>query len=129
MGLEGLAPGRGGGTGGEGGRCAVVVELRGLPYAQGPSPAILDPGGRQVWPDPGRVRGVPSEVVDRSGIALFFRPGEFREEGYARVYRAQALQTRSRGEGNPFRELVVVGEEDARRLREAPPTCQLVFIR
>lgn len=128
-GPEGLPPGRGTGAGGEEGRCAVVVELMGLPYAQGPSPAILDPAGRQVWPEAERVRGVPTEVVDRSGIALFFRPGEFREEGYARVVRVRALQTRSRGEGNPFRELVVVGEEDARRLREAPPTCQLVFIR
>lgn len=107
----------------------MVVELGGLPYAQGPSPALLDPSGRQVWPDPERVRGVPTEVVDRSGIALFFRPGEFREEGYAWVVRVRALATRSRGERNPFRELAVVSEEDARKLREAPPTCQLVFIR
>lgn len=126
---EALGPGSGPGVGGESGRCAVVVELRGLPYAQGPSPAILDPEGRQVWPEPGRVQGVPSEVVDRSGIALFFRPGEFREEGFSRVYRVRALSTRARGPQNRFPELVVVSREEAEKVRLAPSTCQLVFIR
>ncbi|WP_243028020.1 hypothetical protein [Thermus albus] len=129
LGQEGLFPGRGGEGGKEAGRCAVVVELHGLPYAQGPSPAILDPEGRQVWPDPHRVQGVPTEVVDRSGIALFFRPGEFREEAYKTLWRVRALATRPRGPQNPFPELVVVSEEAARRLKGAPPECQLVFLR
>ncbi|MDW8358900.1 hypothetical protein [Thermus sp.] len=129
LGREGLPPVGKGGSGEEGARCAVVVELRGLPYAQGPSPAILDPQGRLVWPDPKRVQGVPTEVVDRSGIALFFRPGEFREEDYARVYRVRALATRPRTPGSRFPELVVVGEEEAKLLLEVPPTCQAVFIR
>lgn len=126
---EGLGPSSGPGAGGESGRCAVVVELHGLPYAQGPSPAILDPEGRQVWPEPSRVQGVPSEVVDRSGIALFFRPGEFREEGFSRVYRVRALSTRARAPQSRFPELVVVSREEAERVRQAPSTCQLVFIR
>lgn len=126
---EGLGPSSGPGAGRESGRCAVVVELHGLPYAAGPSPAILDPEGRQVWPEPGRVQGVPSEVVDRSGIALFFRPGEFREEGFSRVYRVRALSTRARGPQNRFPELVVVSREEAEKVRLAPSTCQLVFIR
>lgn len=115
--------------GGESGRCAVVVELHGLPYAQGPSPAILDPEGHQVWPEPTRVQGVPTEVVDRSGIALFFRPGEFQEEGFSRVYRIQALSTRARTPQSRFPELVVVSQEEAKKVGLAPPTCQLVFIR
>ncbi len=107
----------------------MVVELRGLPYHQGPSPAILDPKGAQVWPDPDRVEGIDSELVDRSGIALFFRPGEFSGEGYRRLWRVRALDTRSRGEGNPFRELVVVSQDDARLLKEVPSSCQVVFLR
>lgn len=126
---EGLGPGQGWGRGEEGGRCALVVELGGLPYAPGPSPALLDPEGRQVWPDPVRVRGVPTEVVDRSGIALFFRPGEFKEEGYTRVYRVRALATRPRTAESRFPELVLLSREDALRVREVPPVCQLVFLR
>lgn len=129
LGREGLFPAGKEGRGEEGARCAVVVELRGLPYAQGPSPLILDPQGRPVWPDPRKVQGVPTEVVDRSGIALFFRPGEFREEAYDRVYRVRALATRPRTPGSRFPELVVVGEEEAKLLLAVPPTCQTVFIR
>ncbi len=81
VGLEGLVPSRGGGTGGEGGRCAVVVELRGLPYAQGPSPAILDPGGRQVWPDPERVRGCPRRWWTGAASPSFSAPGSSGRKG------------------------------------------------
>jgi len=75
------------------------------------------------------VQGVPTEVVDRSGIALFFPQGAFDPAPYGRVLWVKALGTRTRTPESRFHDLVVVSAEDAARIQVAAESlCEMVFL-
>ncbi|MFX5764954.1 hypothetical protein ABTE13_20010, partial [Acinetobacter baumannii] len=67
---DGLAGGRAGGK--DQPDCAVVVDARGLSprLSPSPSPAVLDPNGKKVWPNPEAVKGISSSLVNKTSIAL-----------------------------------------------------------
>ena len=68
---------------------------------------------------------MPTEVVDRSGIALFFPQGAFDPAPYGRVLWVKALGTPERR----FHDLVVVSAEDAARIQVAAESlCEMVFL-
>ncbi len=131
VGRESLIPGRRLGSSGESGRCAIVVDASAFRLDPNPNPTILSSSGRQVWPPLTRVQGVPTEVVDRSGIALFFLKSRFNPEGYDRLLQFRAVGTKPRTAQSRFHDLVVLSEGDAGRLEEAVLSgtpCQMIFL-
>ncbi len=128
VGPDPLGKGQGGASGEEAGACALVVDVSAFPFTPNPSPALLDPEGNVVWPAEDRVRGVPERVVQQSGIALFLRKGQFSEKGYAQVFHVRAIGTRPRGPGSRFHDFALLDGEDAERVKEVPPFCQVVFL-
>lgn len=128
VGPDPLGKGQGGTSGEEAGACALVVDVSAFPFTPNPSPALLDPEGDVVWPTKDRVQGIPERVVEESGIALFSRKGEFSEKGYARVLHVRAIGTRPRAPGSPFHDFALLDGEGAKRVKEVPPLCQVVFL-
>ena len=107
------------------------LEARGTPFPldPNPNPQVLTPEGKRVWPPAAKVQGVPTEVVDRSGIALFFPQGAFDPAPYGRVLWVKALGTRTRTPESRFHDLVVVSAEDAARIQVAAESlCEMVFL-
>jgi len=123
-----LGKGQGRDSGEEAGACALVVDVSAFPFTPNPSPALLDPEGNVVWPAEDRVQGIPERVVQESGIALFLRKGEFSEKGYARVLRVRAVGTRPRAPGSRFYDFALLDGEGAKRVKEVPPLCQVIFL-
>ena len=129
LGREGLLPPGGVQGGRDWGRCAVVVDATPFPLDPNPNPQVLTPEGKRVWPPAAKVQGVPTEVVDRSGIALFFPQGAFDPAPYGRVLWVKALGTRTRTPESRFHDLVVVSAEDAARIQVAAESlCEMVFL-
>lgn len=129
LGREGLLPPGGVQGRRDRGRCAVVVDATPFPLDPNPNPQVLTPEGRRVWPPAAKVQGVPTEVVDRSGIALFFPQGAFDPGPYGRVLWIKALGTRTRTPESRFHDLVVVSAEDAARIQVAAESlCEMVFL-
>jgi len=128
VGPDPLGKGQGGTSGEEAGACALVVDVSGFPFTPNPSPALLDPEGNVVWPAKDRVQGIPERVVQESGIALFLRKGEFSEKGYVRVLHVRAIGTRPRAPGSRFHDFALLDGEGAKRVKEVPPLCQVVFL-
>ncbi len=128
VGPDPLGKGQGRASGEEAGACALVVDVSAFPFTPNPSPALLDPEGNVVWPAKDRVQGIPGRVVEESGIALFFRKGQFSEKGYAQVFRVRAIGTRPRAPGSRFYDFALLDREGAERVKEVPPLCQVVFL-
>jgi hypothetical protein len=128
VGPDPLGKGQGRDSGEEAGACALVVDVSGFPFTPNPSPALLDPEGNVVWPAKDRLQGIPERVVQESGIALFLRKGEFSEKGYARVLRVRAVGTRPRAPGSRFHDFALLDGEGAKRVKEVPPLCQVIFL-
>lgn len=129
LGREGLLPPGGVQGGRDRGRCAVVVDATPFPLDPNPNPQVLTPEGKRVWPPAAKVQGVPTGVVDRSGIALFFPQGAFDPGPYGRVLWVKALGTRTRTPESRFHDLVVVSAEDAARIQVAAESlCEMVFL-
>jgi hypothetical protein len=128
LGPDPLGKGQAGTSGEEAGACALVVDVSGFPFTPNPSPALLDPEGNVVWPAKDRVQGIPGRVVEESGIALFFRKGQFSEGGYAQVFHVRAIGTRPRAPGSRFYDFALLDREGAKRVKEVPPLCQVVFL-
>jgi hypothetical protein len=105
-----------------------VVDVSAFSFTPNPSPALLDPEGNVVWPAEDRVQGVPGRVVQQSGIALFFRKGQFSEKEYAQVLHVRAIGTRPRAPGSRFHDFALLDGESAERVKEVPPFCQVVFL-
>lgn len=123
-----LGKGQGRALGQEVGACALVVDVSAFPFTPNPSPALLDPDGNVVWPAEDRVQGIPGRVVEESGIALFFRKGQFSEKDYAQVLHVRATGTRPRAPGSRFHDFALLDPKDAARVRQLPPRCQVVFL-
>ena len=128
VGPDPLGKGQGRASGEEAGACALVVDVSAFPFTPNPSPALLDPEGNVVWPAKDRVQGIPGRVVEESGIALFFRKGQFSEKGYAQVLHVRAIGTRPRAPGSRFYDFALLDREGAERVKEVPPLCQVVFL-
>jgi len=128
VGPDPLGKGQGRASGEEAGACALVVDVSAFPFTPNPSPALLDPEGNVVWPAKDRVQGIPGRVVEESGIALFFRKGQFSEKGYAQVLHVRAIGTRPRAPGSRFYDFALLDREGAKRVKEVPPLCQVVFL-
>jgi hypothetical protein len=128
VGPDPLGKGQGRASGEEAGACALVVDVSAFPFTPNPSPALLDPEGNVVWPAKDRVQGIPGRVVEESGIALFFRKGQFSEKGYAQVLHVRAIGTRPRAPGSRFHDFALLDREGAERVKEVPPLCQVVFL-
>jgi hypothetical protein len=114
--------------------CAVVVDARGLnpPLSPSPSPAVLDPSGRKVWPNTDAVKGISSDLVDRTSIALFFQnPSEIQADEYTNVLRLKAQSTKPSefATQSRFNDYAVVSGADAGRLESAGLACQMIFLR
>jgi len=128
VGPDPLGKEQGGTSGEEAGACALVVDVSAFPFTPNSSPALLDPEGNVVWPAKDRVRNIPERVVVESGIALFFRKGQFSEKGYAQVLHVRAIGTRPRAPGSRFHDFALLDREGAERVKEVPPLCQVVFL-
>jgi hypothetical protein len=128
VGPDPLGKGQERASGEEAGACALVVDVSAFPFTPNPSPALLDPEGNVVWPAKDRVQGIPERVVQESGIALFFRKGQFSEKGYAQVLHVRAIGTRPRVPGSRFHDFALLDREGAKRVKEVPPLCQVVFL-
>ncbi|GEM85948.1 hypothetical protein MGR01S_05730 [Meiothermus granaticius NBRC 107808] len=95
------------------------------------SPAIVDPSGRAVWPDPKAIQGVSSELVNDTSIALFFGdPSEVPTSSYSKVFRVQAVGTRppANAPHSSFNDWAVVSPADAERIRGVGLSCQMIFL-
>jgi hypothetical protein len=118
----------------EGLECAVVVDARGLnpPLSPSPSPAVLDPNGHKVWPNPEAVKGISSDLVDRTSIALYFQnPGEVQADQYTKVLRLKAQSTKPSefATQSRFNDYAVVSGTDAGKIASAGLACQMIFLR
>ena len=113
-----------------------MIDARNLnpPMRSSMSPAILDPSGKTVWPDPNAVADVESEFVNETGIALFVSsPQEAIKLITAGVVpleiRAVASAAAGKSQNTPFRDYAVVSANDAQRIASLGKNCQVVFVR
>ncbi|PZA06985.1 hypothetical protein [Meiothermus sp. Pnk-1] len=129
---DGLAGGRAGGR--DQPDCAVVVDARGLSprLSPSPSPAVLDPSGKKVWPNSEAVKGISSNLVNKTSIALFFeKEAEVAFGQYTRTLkvRAEATKPSEFATSSKFNDYVMVSKTDAERIQSAGLTCQMIFLR
>lgn len=129
---DGLAGGRAGGK--DQPDCAVVVDARGLSprLSPSPSPAVLDPNGKKVWPNPEAVKGISSSLVNKTSIALFFdKEAEIAFGQYTRTLkvRAEATKPSEFATSSKFNDYVMVSKADAERIQSAGLACQMIFLR
>jgi hypothetical protein len=99
--------------------------------SQGMSPAIVDPSGRPIWPDPKAIQGVSSELVNDTSIAQFFKDeSEIPKGDYSKVLKIQAVGTRppANAPNSSFNDWAVVSAADAARIQSAGLSCQMIFL-
>jgi len=113
--------------------CAVVVDTRGasVPMSRGMSPVIVDSSGRTVWPDPGAVNGVSSELANDTGIALFFRdPAEIPKGEFAKIQTINAIGTQPppNAPKSRFNDWAVVSPADAGKIASTGLSCRMIFL-
>lgn len=103
-----------------------------------PSPAIVDPSGRKVWPDPEALRGLASEFVNGTAIADFVRTTAQAEASLVDILGANAVRLEVREVGPARSELTpnsryfdyaVVRMEDAVRIGSFGRGCRVVLVR
>ncbi|MBF6594253.1 MAG: hypothetical protein IVW51_07370 [Thermaceae bacterium] len=113
--------------------CAIIVDTRSLsvPISRGMSPAVVESSGHKVWPDAKAIKGVSTDLVNKTSIALFFvNPAEIQLERYSRVLHVQAVGTQPPpyAPKSSFHDYAVVSPGDASRIVAAGLSCQMIFL-
>ena len=97
------------------------------------SPAIVDPSGQKIWPNPNAIQSVDSNQVIETGIAQF-ATNQAQALGFL-VPGVKPLQIRAiravpaEGVSGGFLDYVMVSSSDAKQILNLKRNCQVVFIK
>lgn len=97
------------------------------------SPAIVDPSGQKIWPNPNAIQNVDSSQVIETGIAQF-ASSQVQALGFL-VPGIKPLEVRAiravpaEGVSGGFLDFVMVSSDDAKLILALKRNCQVVFIK